>query len=149
MSLLRGLSRAKAALGGMLPFQRCFELAAKGEDQAALQLLLHTRNATRENQFAPWDLELQLLEAFLALERQDHAGAQNALRGFFRRLRAETAYNSDEKAVLTRYGISILWLSRGKQNHSCLLYIRHNQTFDRRKVQKAILDRFPNPDEVS
>ena len=43
---------------------RCFDLAAKGRDKDALQLIILTRARIANEPRHPWDLELQLLQAF-------------------------------------------------------------------------------------
>ena len=125
---------------------RCFDLAAKGRDQEALQLLVRTRTRIADDPRPPWDLELQLLQAYLHLEVGHTELARQTIRGVFRRIKI-SSYNRDEKAVFVRYATSVLWLARGRQS-SCLLIIRHQQTFDVSKVRGDILRNFPNPDET-
>ena len=125
---------------------RCFDLAAKGRDQEALQLVVRTRTRIANDPRPPWDLELQLLQAYLHLEVGQPELSQQAIRGAFRRIKARS-YNFDEKAVFVRYAISVLWIARGRQR-SRLLLIRRQQTFDVSKVRGDILRHFSNPDEV-
>ena len=135
------------ALRSFSPSQNCFELAAQRRDAEALELVAHTRSAVRNNRFVRWDVELQLLEAYLLLEQGSFRSAQSSLHGIFSRIKSLTGYNPDEQAVLIRYGISVLWLARGRIEPSCLLDIRNLRTFDITKVRASMLRHFPNPDE--
>ena len=147
MPIIRRASELVAALRSIRPTRTCFELASKRQDAQALELLIRTRRMTEENNFAPWDVQLQLLEAYLLLERGSFRQAQRTLASVFPRIKSSTAYNEDEKAVLIRYGASVLWLARGRPDPSCLLLIRHVRTCDSSRVGRDILERFPNPDE--
>jgi len=148
MSLFHQASAFVTALRSISPYQNCFELAAQKRDADALDLVARTRSAIRNNRFVPWDVELQLLEGYLLLEQGSFQSAQSSLRGIFSRIKSSMDYNSDEQAVLIRYGISILWLARGRVEPSCLLNIRNFRTFDITNVRASMLRRFPNPDEA-
>jgi hypothetical protein len=143
------LSALVTALRSVSPYQNCFELAAQKRDVEALELVARTRSAIRNNRFVRWDVELQLLEAYLLLEQGSFRSAQLSLRGIFNRIKSLTDYNPDEQAVLIRYGISVLWLARGRIEPSCLLDMRNLRTFDTTKVRASMLRHFPNPDEAA
>lgn len=149
MSLVQKTSAFMAALHSILPTIKCFELAAQKRDAEALNLVTSTRQATRGNRFARWDIELQLLEAYLLLERGGCIEAQRALSEAFGRIKASANYNIDEKAILLRYGVSVLWLARGRPEPSCLLGIRHALNFNRRKVRGSLLRHFPDRDDTA
>ena len=146
MGFLNHASLALVALTNTHRAVRCFDLSAKGQNEKALQVLLRTRARVANNPHAPWDLELQLLQSYLYLDSGRVHEAQKVIRGAFRRIKA-SGFNRDEKAVFVRYATSVLWHARGRQP-SCLLLIRHGQTFDASKVRGNILRNFPNPDEV-
>jgi len=146
--LLAALPELFAALRSISPYQNCFELAARGRDADALELVGRTRAVTRSNRLTPWDVDLQLLEAYLLFNQGSFQQAQSTLRGVFSRIKASTDHNEDERAVLIRYGVSVLWLARGRVEPSCLLIIRQHHTFDISKVREAVLNHFPNPDEA-
>lgn len=136
-----------ATFGSIRSRQRCFALAAEGRDGEALQLIARTRAITRDNPLASWDQELQLLEAYLLLESGEPKLSQRTLKGVFKRLKQARHCNDDERAVLIRYGVSVLWLARGRNDVSCLLRIRHAREYDPTKVSGWLLNSFPNPNE--
>ena len=138
-----------ATFGSIRSKQRCFALAAEGKDGEALELVVRTRAITRNNPLASWDQELQLLEANLLLESGEPRLSQRALRGVFKRLKQSRHYNDDERAILIRYGVSLLWLARGRNDASCLLRVRHARRYDAGKVSGWLLNSFPNPNERS
>jgi hypothetical protein len=148
MALFGRASSLIAALRSIRSKQRCFDLAARGRDSEALELLARTRAVTRNNPLASWDVELQLLEGYLLLELGKMRLAQAALRGVFNRIKRSRDYNQNERAVLIRYGVSVLWIARGRLEPSCLLRIRQSHSVNPKKVSGALLNYFPNPDEA-
>ena len=147
MALFHQASAFVAALRSILTYQRCFELAANKLDDEALDLVVRTRAATRSNRYFSWDVELQLLEAYLLLEQGRLQAAQSSVRGVLNRIKSSTSYNQEERNALIRYAVSVLWLARGRPEPSCLLAIRERHAFDSANVRGSILRRFPNPDE--
>lgn len=97
MPFLHHGSLAFAALASVRRTQQCFDLSANGCDEEALQLLARTRARTANNPYAPWDIELQLLQSYLQLEAGQLQQARRTLRGAFRRIKA-SSYNGHEKA---------------------------------------------------
>ena len=146
--ILQNLSAAFSALRSIPPYQHCFELAARGRDAEALSLVVRTRERTLNNRFARWDVELQLLEAFLHLEMERLPISQITVVQAISRLRNSNVYSFDERSFLIRYALSILWLTRGRLANSCLLVIRHSQKYDVTNVDKSMLRRFSSHDEM-
>jgi hypothetical protein len=148
MTHLGKLGSLVATFGSIRSKQRCFALATEGRDGEALQLIARTRAVTRNNPLASWEPELQLLEGYLLLESGELSLAQRALSGVFSQIKRSRHYNDDERAILIRYGVSVLWHVRGRNELSCLLRIRHARAYDRTKVSGWLLNSFPNPDEA-
>lgn len=147
MTVFRKLPSILPAFRTIRSKQRCFALSTEGKDNEALELIARTRTVTRNNPLVSWDAELQLLEAYLLLESGRPRLAQSALRGVFNQIKRSRFYNEDERAVLIRYGVSVLWFARGRNDTSCLLRIRHTRAYDANRVSGSLLNNFPNPDE--
>lgn len=130
------------AIFGIVPTQRCFALAAAGHNDEALALVRRVRSDMAGNRFWKRDVELQLLEGFLTLDRGD-ATSLKVLGKVFYHIRRASIYNPNEKALLRRYALHLIWNARHSSSESCLLFLIEAQLFDRRHVRGALLNHFP------
>ncbi len=87
-------------------------------------------------------IEYSLADMFLRME----AGEWVSRRGIIQNIGKSNALNADEKKLLIRYVLSVLWIGRGRSSE-CLLRIRQSIVPDQRLVRKILVDRYSNPDE--
>ena len=124
--------------------QRCFDLAAQGQDDDALALVQQTLASLYGRRCLPLKTELTFLQSFLLLGAQNKEGL-STLRTALRQTRSGSGHNPDEASLLIRYGLHLLWNARFSSPSSCLVDLIAKQTFDESKIRSILLGRFPVP----
>ena len=132
----------------ILRVDKAFSLASKGRDKESLDLcdktyrLLENGNLTA----SPSVIEAMLLRSFLAMELNDMTKVRQSSLAYLKHRRSVAYFSKSEYSYMNRYLVSVLWISRGRAENSCLISIRNKLAKDWGIIRPTTQARFRSPD---
>ena len=137
--MLRRLRRLRRLWSAYKVIEQVYARIAVSEDVAALRLMDHPSLDVLQELPASNAVAIRHSLARMFLEYK-YADRMRSYR-IITRIR-ESRYASDEKRLLLRYALLLLWHYRRSSLTSPLLMLMHQQTFDRSKVRHSLLTKF-------
>ena len=128
---------------------KAFSLASKSKDKEARDLCDKTYQMLKEGNLSvsPSVIEALLLRSFLYMEDGDFVKARQSSLAYLQHRKLINYFNKAECAYMDRYMATVLWISHGRREKSCLLKIRNNLSKESGVIRPTTLARFFSPDD--